>query len=714
MRHLLLLVLFLGLLPTMTANLVTGSPEPATRNSERGTTSSAKRLTGPALSLHLYSCHPTPASLLPTPFTSVLYASYPGEFYDQQAEEWKAIATGPCGTDEAWWHYYKTAQYSNRFGSGEHDLAGITTAGEKVMDTEGFDLNYLRFVGDPDPVTRWEKLLKAHKADPGNSVAYTGLAAYYTIMGELGKRNETLAKLHGKRPIPIGVMEYNYNQLISVAENGILVTHGDADTYPSWLLQSEFDVRPDVTVVNLALLLHFEGYREAVKKELDLEVLFSKSPHNTAGLLEQLATGERPVFFAATGESYMPDLPADRLFVTGLSFQYSLTPVNNLRQIAKNFEGVWRLENLRQPLTNSPAQAVADQLNQNYLPALFELHEYYQENPAPQFREVTKLIQTVAARAGISEEVATYLRGGDPGPKLASAFPGVRAKDLYKALTFIPPGNYNSAQQDKTFYINAFFMQEVEVSNADYQLFLEDLLRQRRFDLIDSVAIGQIDFNEYFPEGSMEPFKGKVNAGHPAYDSYPVVNVNHRAAELYALWLTQAYNQDPKRKDGRKVVFRLPQEMEYAYAATGGKVAAPYPWGGPYYRNSKGCFLANFNTQAKVREKDLFTTDYNVPEALTEEQKANRTEALDNANNLQGCTDEQDGGFLTVTVRSYFPNDFGLYNMAGNAAEMLAEDDKSMGGSWLDPAYNMQIGVVTKRPLPHPSTGFRLVMTFVD
>jgi sulfatase modifying factor 1 len=28
-----------------------------------------------------------------------------------------------------------------------------------------------------------------------------------------------------------------------------------------------------------------------------------------------------------------------------------------------------------------------------------------------------------------------------------------------------------------------------------------------------------------------------------------------------------------------------------------------------------------------------------------------------------------DGGAYTVNVRSYFPNDYGLYNMAGNVAE---------------------------------------------
>jgi len=91
---------------------------------------------------------------LPEPFVAILYARHSGDFYDQQAREWEAVATGECSTDEAWWHYYKTAHYSNRFGSGDHDLKAILAAAEKQLDPEGFELNYLRFVDDPDPTTR--------------------------------------------------------------------------------------------------------------------------------------------------------------------------------------------------------------------------------------------------------------------------------------------------------------------------------------------------------------------------------------------------------------------------------------------------------------------------------------------------------------------------------------------------------------------------------
>jgi len=50
------------------------------------------------------------------------------------------------------------------------------------------------------------------------------------------------------------VMDYNYNLLINLEENAILITNGDNDTYPGWILQRILNHRPDVKIVNRSLL----------------------------------------------------------------------------------------------------------------------------------------------------------------------------------------------------------------------------------------------------------------------------------------------------------------------------------------------------------------------------------------------------------------------------------------------------------------------------
>jgi formylglycine-generating enzyme len=124
---------------------------------------------------------------------------------------------------------------------------------------------------------------------------------------------------------------------------------------------------------------------------------------------------------------------------------------------------------------------------------------------------------------------------------------------------------------------------------------------------------------------------------HPAFDNYPVVGITWRQARAFTVWRTRLYEgYATSRKMPRlsRLPFELPTEAEFEYAARGGRVGTDYPWGGPYIRNAKGCLMANF--------------------------KPGRGNYID------------DGGAFTVNVKSYFPNDFGLFNMSGNVAEWTA------------------------------------------
>jgi gliding motility-associated lipoprotein GldK len=195
---------------------------------------------------------------------------------------------------------------------------------------------------------------------------------------------------------------------------------------------------------------------------------------------------------------------------------------------------------------------------------------------------------------------------------------------------------------------------------------------------------------------------------HPAYDNYPVVGVNWKQARAFCIWRTQFMNsylqsqQDPFVQD-----FRLPTESEWEWAARGGLDLSPYPWGGPYIRNSNGCFLANY--------------------------KPLRGNYVD------------DGGFHTVVVAHYNPNDFGLYDMAGNVAEWTSNafDESAYnfahdlnqdytyeakdtdppvlkrkvirGGSWKDIGYYIQTGTKTYeyQDTAKCYIGFRCVQTYL-
>ena len=128
-----------------------------------------------------------------------------------------------------------------------------------------------------------------------------------------------------------------------------------------------------------------------------------------------------------------------------------------------------------------------------------------------------------------------------------------------------------------------------------------------------------------------EPMAKKYYS-HPAFGNYPVVGISWKQATAFCEWRTQYLNGFlESKKRMTESDFRLPTEAQWEYAARGGRSQSPYPWGGPYLRNRKGCLLANFKPGRG-----------NYPE---------------------------DGGFYTVRADAYWPIDFGLYNMSGNVAE---------------------------------------------
>jgi gliding motility-associated lipoprotein GldK len=169
-----------------------------------------------------------------------------------------------------------------------------------------------------------------------------------------------------------------------------------------------------------------------------------------------------------------------------------------------------------------------------------------------------------------------------------------------------------------------------------------------------SVYVHQEEINVYpdtlcwihdFPYSYNEPLTQSY-FWHPTYDHYPVVGVNWNQARAFCVWRTALFNNylQSKKQAGLND-FRLPSEAEWEWAARGGYEANPFPWGGPYSKNEKGCLLANF--------------------------KPNRGNYVD------------DGGTTPVIVGHYNANSFGLYDMSGNVSE------------WTRSAFDKAVNIIT-------------------
>jgi gliding motility-associated lipoprotein GldJ len=289
-------------------------------------------------------------------------------------------------------------------------------------------------------------------------------------------------------------------------------------------------------------------------------------------------------------------------------------------------------------------------------------------------------------------------------------------QDMGPGLVFVEGGTFIMGQVDEDVMrewnnkprrvtVPSFYMDETEVRNVDYREYLYWINRVfvsypevYRKALPDTLVWRRaLAYNEPYVENYLR---------HPAYSEYPVVGVNWLQASDFCAWRTDRVNEkilveqgileldvnqqdennfntetylygkymgtDGKRpmrdlsspdKANRRVRaddglllprYRLPTEAEWEYAAMGlvGNSYSErltdrriYPWNGHIVRNAdkneRGKMMANF-----VRG---------------------------NGDYMGMAGDLNDGGDITVPVNSYYPNDFGLYCMAGNVNEWVAD-----------------------------------------
>jgi len=232
---------------------------------------------------------------------------------------------------------------------------------------------------------------------------------------------------------------------------------------------------------------------------------------------------------------------------------------------------------------------------------------------------------------------------------------------------------------------DSLFAQTTELSNFEYQQFLLENPQPE-------YQIQRKNWESITPYSYVQQY-GRAGL----FQDYPVVNISYEAAVAYCAWLTKKYEAWEKRPY-KKVVFRLPSQEEWERAARGKRDGSIYPWGGPYVRNSKAQYLANF---CPLEEEYFDRNDsgdmyYHYP------------------NNDISISRNADGAEFLTWGTSYFPNGFGFYNMAGNAAEMTNQKGVSRGGSWDSNDFEILINLPGSYTESNCMLGFRVFMEVLE
>lgn len=299
--------------------------------------------------------------------------------------------------------------------------------------------------------------------------------------------------------------------------------------------------------------------------------------------------------------------------------------------------------------------------------------------------------------------------------------------------TFVMGG---SADQDITYDYNnvrrrvtvpSFYMDETEVSNQDWLDYLHWINitfpqdRELYYNAVPDTLVWRrpLSYNEPYVDNYLR---------HPAFQDYPVVGITWDQAQDYCSWRTDRTNENILRETGKLVAWK--DQGKKGGGGTAGAAVNGQPFNTDIYLNGQMTgagidgkkMMPNLSPNAQagtgkggkavrpVRMEDgILKQAYRLPSEAEWEYAAlalagntqfeniddgkiytwnglgvrsakSKTRGLIMANFKRGSGDNAGvGGYLndkadiTAPVRSYAPNDFGLYNMAGNVNEWVAD-----------------------------------------
>lgn len=261
-----------------------------------------------------------------------------------------------------------------------------------------------------------------------------------------------------------------------------------------------------------------------------------------------------------------------------------------------------------------------------------------------------------------------------------------------------------------------FFMDKTEVCNLDWKEFLywtKQTLSDSKHDaMLPDTAVW------VWPNDSVTTHCPLIYSyfTHPSFDTYPVVGISYEQAQAYSNWRSDRVyetilirlgkiaanpNQDSasyftieKYLKGQYMGiqpdfsipvprFRLPTEKEWTLATDAKHDLTNFPFGYDLGEKQNANFLKKYGPKAFFKTKDWMS--------------------ISKSDYFHACE------MMSANGRAGVPNDFGIFNMIGNVAEMVEERGIAKGGSFMQPLEKCKISERQSYDIPSKWIGFRCV-----
>jgi hypothetical protein len=271
-----------------------------------------------------------------------------------------------------------------------------------VAVPNSFEYNLSRWMFEGNNMQHLSYLKKAAELGPDRIELMSEMLTLGEVQRNMQQKNEYAKKWYESSIASPGLLYYNYNVINGLKPNAIILTTGDNDTYPIWLLQSQ-GIRTDVTVLNTSLLW-MDEYRDRIFKELgiakwEMEPASKKDSakpvaygavskedkmknrfHNE--IVKHIAqnTKKYPVYLALTVGTHLTAPIEENLYLTGLAYEYSTNTLDNIALLKRNFEQNYALDYIDKPFYHDISAYWAKQCNGNYVVPMLKLYDHYKES----------------------------------------------------------------------------------------------------------------------------------------------------------------------------------------------------------------------------------------------------------------------------------------------------------------------------------------------